>query len=147
MPLSNYQKILIAVDLEEKSDDQILAKANYFAEKYGAELYLIHAVEHLNAYGTAVAYPAIADVEGQISEEHKATLEKFAQKHNIATDRSFLEMGAPAQVIVDKAKALDIDLIIVGSHGRHGLALLLGSTTDSVLHKTKCDLLAIRLSN
>ena len=37
------------------------------------------------------------------------------------------------------------DLIVVGSHGRHGLALLLGSTANDVLHGAPCDVLAVRL--
>ncbi|HEU5398021.1 MAG TPA: universal stress protein, partial [Gammaproteobacteria bacterium] len=38
-----------------------------------------------------------------------------------------------------------IDLIVLGSHERHGLALLLGSTEKSILHKAACDVLAVRL--
>ena len=41
------------------------------------------------------------------------------------------------------AKEQDVDLIVVGSHGRHGLALLLGSTASAVLHGAPCDVLAI----
>ena len=40
-----------------------------------------------------------------------------------------------------------VDLIVVGSHGRHGLALLLGSTADAVLHHAKCDVMAVRLQD
>ncbi len=43
------------------------------------------------------------------------------------------------------AEKLSADLIIVGSHGRHGLALLLGSTANGVLHGAKCDVLAMRV--
>jgi universal stress protein A len=44
------------------------------------------------------------------------------------------------------AKDQDIDLIVVGSHGRHGLALIFGSTSNSVLHGATCDVLAVRIS-
>ena len=44
------------------------------------------------------------------------------------------------------ARAL-CDLIVVGSHSRHGLGLLVGSTTDSVLHSAGCDVLAIHLKD
>ncbi len=43
------------------------------------------------------------------------------------------------------AKEHDCDLIVVGSHGRHGLALLLGSTANDVLHGAPCDVLAVSL--
>jgi universal stress protein A len=45
------------------------------------------------------------------------------------------------------AKDQDIDLIVVGSHGRHGLALIFGSTSNSVLHGATCDVLAVRISD
>ncbi|BBI62758.1 hypothetical protein HSBAA_40640 [Vreelandella sulfidaeris] len=38
-----------------------------------------------------------------------------------------------------------VDLIVVGSHGRHGFALLLGSTSTGVLHGAQCDVLAVRV--
>jgi universal stress protein A len=44
------------------------------------------------------------------------------------------------------AKEEDVDLIIVGSHGRHGLALIFGSTSNSVLHGAPCDVLAVRIA-
>ena len=43
------------------------------------------------------------------------------------------------------ATSHDVDLIVVGSHGRHGFALLLGSTSTGVLHGAKCDVLAVRI--
>ncbi len=45
------------------------------------------------------------------------------------------------------ASETEADLIIVGSHGRHGLALLLGSTDNGVLHGARCDVLAIRVQS
>ena len=48
-------------------------------------------------------------------------------------------------IIINIADQEKVDLIIVGSHGRHGLALLLGSTANSVLHHAKCDVMAVRL--
>ena len=53
--------------------------------------------------------------------------------------------GVPKQEIIHIADQEQVDLIVVGSHGRHGLSLLLGSTANSVLHYAKCDVMAIRL--
>jgi universal stress protein A len=38
-----------------------------------------------------------------------------------------------------------MDLIIIGSHGRHGIRILLGSTANAILHSAKCDVLAVRV--
>jgi universal stress protein A len=53
--------------------------------------------------------------------------------------------GTPKQEIVRLAEQEGIDLIVVGSHGRHGLSLLLGSTANSILHYAGCDVMTIRL--
>jgi universal stress protein A len=54
-------------------------------------------------------------------------------------------MGSPKLEIVRVAEENNVDLIIVGSHGKHGIALLLGSTANGVLHHAKCDVLAVRI--
>ncbi|MBL4647670.1 MAG: universal stress protein [Gammaproteobacteria bacterium] len=145
--MQNYSKILVATELDATTDLLILSKAKQIAEQNNAALYLVHAVEHINAYNTAAAYPAIADIETQISAEHKSALTTLGQTYNIAAERQFIDMGSPAVIVANKARDIQADLIIVGSHSRHGLALLLGSTTDSILHKANCDILAVRLAN
>jgi universal stress protein A len=55
--------------------------------------------------------------------------------------------GVPKQEIIHIAEQQQVDLIVLGSHGRHGLALLLGSTANAVLHYAKCDVMAIRLQD
>ena len=56
-----------------------------------------------------------------------------------------MEIGSPKAEIIRIAEDMGADLIVVGSHGRHGIALLLGSTAASVVHHAKCDVLAVRL--
>uniref|UniRef100_UPI0035614A7D universal stress protein n=1 Tax=Zhongshania sp. TaxID=1971902 RepID=UPI0035614A7D len=55
--------------------------------------------------------------------------------------------GRPDSQIHELAKTLEVDLVIVGSHGRKGLALLLGSTANGVLHGADCDVLAVRVGS
>ena len=54
-------------------------------------------------------------------------------------------LGKPEVEIHASAKELGADLIVVGSHGRYGLALLMGSTANGVLHGASCDVLAVRV--
>ena len=56
-------------------------------------------------------------------------------------------MGRPEVEIHAKGEELGADLIVVGSHGRYGLALLMGSTANGVLHGATCDVLAVRVGN
>jgi len=70
---------------------------------------------------------------------------EFGDQLGVAQDHRWMVWGAPKQEIVQLAEREQVDLIVVGSHGRHGLSLLLGSTANSVLHYAKCDVMAIRL--
>lgn len=145
MPM--YTSILLAIDLHPACDEQTATKAAQFAKEMNAKLSIVHAIEHINAYGMAQAYPTVIDLEEQMAKEAKEALTKFSQKFDIPAARQFVEIGSPKIVILEKAKQVGADLIIVGSHGRHGLALLLGSTANAVLHNAQCDVLAIRISD
>jgi universal stress protein A len=65
----------------------------------------------------------------------------------IPEDHQHLIFGRPEAEIHRVAEELEADLIVVGSHGRHGLALLLGSTANGVLHGAKTDVLAVRVGS
>ena len=108
-----------------------------------ATLSLIHVVEPLPGY--SYAYLGIEDIEGQLIEEAKQAMEKLGATLNITKENQFVEVGPTKTKILQLAEQKHIDLIICGSHGRHGLSLLLGSTANAILHGAKCDVLTVRL--
>jgi universal stress protein A len=55
-------------------------------------------------------------------------------------------IGHISSEILAFAENEHVDLIITGSHGVHGLQLLLGSTSNAILHGAKCDVLAVRFT-
>lgn len=75
----------------------------------------------------------------------KQRLADIGRDQDIAEENQHLLQGHPARAIHHVAQEEDVDLIVVGSHGRHGLGLLLGSTANGVLHGASCDVLAVRL--
>ncbi len=143
--MAHYQKILVAIDLHPTCDEIILKRANEIAKTNKATLSVIHAVEHINAYGVAQAYPAVIDLEGEMRLEAKKQLTTLAEKFSIPKDCQFVEVGSPKVVILDKMKQLKTDLIIIGSHGRHGIGLLFGSTASAVIHHLSCDALVVKI--
>lgn len=138
-----YQRILLAVDLHPACDEAIAKRAVEVAQQNNATLSIIHAIEHINAYGVAQAYPTVIDLEEQMVTEAKESLSKLAGKFNIPPAQQTIAVGSPKVVILDQAEKTNADLIIVGSHGRHGIGLLLGSTANAVLHHAHCDVLAV----
>ncbi|MDQ8038868.1 MAG: universal stress protein [Rickettsiella sp.] len=140
-----YQKILVAIDLHPTCDEIILKRANEIAKMNNSTLSVIHAVEHINAYGVAQAYPAVIDLEGEMRAEANKQLAQLAEKFSINKDHQYVEVGSPKVVILNKLKELKSDLIILGSHGRHGIGLLFGSTASAVIHHLNCDALVVRI--
>ena len=142
--MSAYRRILLAIDLTEESR-QVAACATALADAFGAELHVIHVIEPLSlAYGGDIPMD-LSSVQEQIHEQAKSHLAEFANALGVPAERQYLIFGRPESEIHRVAESGAMDLVIVGSHGRHGLALLLGSTANGVLHGASCDVLAVRV--
>ncbi len=143
-----YQHILLAVDYSEHGD-LVAKRAKELAEKYLAKLSVIHVLDNIpmpdTGYGTVI--PLDKDSGYELLEAEKAKLMQIADQLGADKNNRWMIWGTPKQEIVQLAEREQVDLIVVGSHGRHGLSLLLGSTANSVLHYAGCDVMAIRLLN
>jgi universal stress protein A len=144
--MKNYEHILLAVDFFEHCE-AVTNRARDLATTYQANFSIIHVVDSVPiidaGYGADI--PFNMDLTTELMAEAKKRLGKLAQKLDITEDNLWLEIGSPKTEIVRVAKENKVDLIVLGSHGRHGLALILGSTANGVLHHADCDVLAVRL--
>lgn len=144
--METYQNILLATDFNEHSA-QAGERAREVAQRHGAQLSVLHVVENLPigdaAYGPIV--PFDIDLTDQMVDAARQRLSAFGRSLGITEERQYVEVGSPKAEIIRVADEISADLIVVGSHGRHGIALLLGSTAASVVHHAKCDVLAVRL--
>jgi universal stress protein A len=143
--MKNYNHVLLAVELNTASDESLIKKAKQVMEEFQARLTLVHAVEHIISYGPAYGVAAGADVEEMLLDSARKEMAALIAKSNLVPTEQLIKMGPARAVILDEAKRLNVDLIVVGSHGRHGIRLLLGSTANAVLHGAECDVLAVRL--
>ncbi len=147
--MSLYNHVLLAADFTNHSDNNVAHKAKAIAECNQAMLSIVHIVDNLPiaeaSYGPVI--PFDVDITDELMKASKQQLAKLATGLGVPENRQWLEIGSPKMEIVRIADENDVDLIIVGSHGRHGLALLLGSTANGVLHHAKCDVLAVRLQD
>lgn len=142
--MAGYEHLLLAVDLTEESMP-VAEQARALATAFGSKLSIIHVIEPLSlAYGGDVPMD-LSSVQDQIHDQAKGHLAEFASRLDIAPDDQYLIFGRPESEIHRVAKCKDVDLVVVGSHGRHGIALLLGSTANAVLHGATCDVLAVRV--
>ena len=142
--MSDYGRIMLAVDLTEESN-AVAERARKLAQAFDAELHVVHVIEPLSlAYGGDIPMD-LSTVQDQIHDQAKSHLAEFAAGLGIPAERQHLIFGRPESEIHRTAETVGAEVIVVGSHGRHGLALLLGSTANGVLHGATCDVLAVRV--
>lgn len=144
--MDRYQNILLAIDFSE--DGQYVAqRAKQLADQFNAHLHIIHVLDNIpmpdTPYGMVI--PLNQDSAYDLLEAEKKKLKQISDQLDIAPARRWMIWGEPQQEIARFAAQKRIDLIVVGSHGRHGLAALMGSTAKGILYRADCDVLAIHL--
>ena len=145
--MSNYKRILLAVDLFGDGG-QIIERAKSMTEANNADLYLIHVNEPITtAYsGDSLGWgDQVMALETSFREESRKKLNELAEQLKVPDDRCLSRHGRAATEIHRACEEHDIDLVVMGTHGQAGLQLLLGSTANSVLHGSPCDVLTVRI--
>lgn len=116
------------------------------ARRYEARLSLLHIVEIAPLELTQeVIVAQMTTLEDELrghAEEQMATL---AQSLGISPSAAHVQVGSPRYEIVNYATENLVDLIILGKHSRKGFARLLGSTAESVVRHTACDVLTVAI--
>lgn len=147
--MSLYSHILVAIDFSATAD-HVLSKALNLARDNKTKISLLHVVEYL----PPIDYPNYYLMNANWAEEEKVMLDhardkmkQFAKNHALKNVTLEVEIGTPKLVISHYVEQHQCDLVVLGSHGRHGLSLLLGSTANAVLHAMPCDVLTIKIEN
>lgn len=143
--MSVYNKVLVAVDFNAETD-ALVRKALTLAGGDITRLLVVHVVEPSPMFDSVeYPFPDVAELERMVEEQQRQRLDDLLIRLGVPGARTFLEAGSPKHEITRVAQEQGADLIVVGSHGRHGLRLLLGSTANGVLHLAQCDVLAVRV--
>ena len=139
-----YSHILLATDLLQETG-AVTEKARQLAELYQAKLSVIHVVESVPIYfGNEMVLPETQEIERQLLERAREKMTDLCQSLAICESDGHVEMGVTKLEIIDFSKQKAVDLIVLGSHSRHGLEHLLGSTARTVVNAAPCDVLAVR---
>lgn len=132
--------ILVPTDFSERSDTA-LRYATEMALTLGARLYLMHVTGKLGEHFEA-NFPV-----GQFETAARERLNSFlsAEQIELLRPEYALRVGTPAAEILRYADSRDADMIIMGTHGRSGLAhVLMGSVAEQVVRSAPCPVLLIR---
>jgi len=143
--INSYKKILVAIDMSSEAQ-QVVQRAMEMANCFGAKLLLIHVIEPVGLNTPYELTPSLpVNMESVLVERAEEFLTRLANELGLSEIPRTVHVGSIKQIILDTAQKNEIDLIVTGTHGRHGLGLLLGSTATSVLHGTPCDVYAVKI--
>ena len=144
----DLKRILVPTDFSKFSQNA-LTYAAAFAEKFGAELYLLHVVQDLAVFipdMITVAPPVVPTVK-QLTDAVYVAFDRLIEENHLtglAIHREVRE-GSPFVEIIRFASEENMDLIVLSTHGHTGLAhVLLGSVTEKVVRKAPCPILTVR---
>jgi nucleotide-binding universal stress UspA family protein len=145
----NITKILVPIDFSPHAD-RAFGYATALARRLGAELTLVHVVEDpfaTGAWGAETYIPNIGELLQNLiaaAERQLTTLKDGAAAQGVRVKTAVIT-GRPAQSIIEHADTEGCDLIVIGTHGRTGLAhVVMGSVAERVLRKAPCPVLTVR---
>ncbi len=143
-----YKHILLAADFE-KEDRLVVEKVEKLSKIIDAKISLIHVIDPLppiymgEEFSVSAAYGVS---EEELEKSARDMLQPTADRLDIPDTNITTPSGGVRNEIIKYAEAQGVDLIVLGSHGRHGIQLLLGSTANAILHHANCDVLTVRIS-
>lgn len=142
------KNVLVATDFSETSE-AALAYGRELARTFGAKLHVLHVADNIMmryAFDGSVVLPA--DAQADLEHAARTRLERLLgddDRRELGAIAVLRPSNVPPDTIVDYAKAADIDLIVMGTHGRRALArLLLGSVAERVVRTSPCPVLTVR---
>ncbi len=140
-----YKSILLALDLvHEQSWVKALPTAVEYAQKFGSTLHLVTVVP---SYGMSIVgtfFPP--DFEDKALAEAGKRLKAFAKDHvpGGVSVETHIALGRSYEEILEAAKKIKADLIVIGSHQPGTEDFFLGSTASSVVRFARCSVLVVR---
>lgn len=148
VPMVTLKNILVPTDFGEAADAALMY-AREIAGKSGATLHVIHVAENifLKTYGETYG-PLLADMQRDLEEGARKQLDELlidSDSSGPPTRHAVLRSMSPFSTIVGYAADNDIDLIVMGTHGRGGFAhLMMGSVAERVVRLAPCPVLTVR---
>jgi nucleotide-binding universal stress UspA family protein len=142
-----FKRILFPIDFSENSS-KILPYVLSVSEKYGAMIYLLHVVEDLSNWGSGSYVPHIPlhQFQQDALKGAEKTLNRVCEEQlqSCPNFQKRILYGDPVQKILNTIESEDIDLVMMGTHGRKGLEhVFFGSVAENVVKKSTVPVLVI----
>jgi universal stress protein A len=142
--MAGYKKLLVLLDLSEDSEQVAIAGRDMAAHS-NASMIVLHVVEFVPVEPLGESLMPTAQIEDELINRSRERLGAFITRLGLTNATGRVEAGNTKSEILRVAEQEGVDLIVLGSRERHGLAILVNFTEDTVLHAAHCDVLAVRL--
>ncbi len=142
--MNGYKKLLVLLDLS-KDSERVAVAGRDLAACSNAAMVLLHVVEFMPVEPLGESLMPTPDIENELIKRSRASLSDLITRLALSRTTWRVESGNTKAEILRVAKEEEADLIVLGSRERHGLAILMNFTEDTVLHAAHCDVLAVRL--
>ena len=142
--MAGYKKLLVLHDLSEDSE-QVAIAARDLAAYSDATILALHVVEFVPVEPLGESLMPTAQIEEELIKRSQRSIAELIARLALPRATGRVEAGNTKAEILRVAEEEQADLIVLGSRERHGLAILVNFTEDTVLHAAHCDVLAVRL--
>src|ERR1700687_268175 len=142
--MAGYKKLLVLLDLSEDSEQVAIAGRDMAAHS-NASMVVLHVVEFVPVEPLGESLMPTAQFEDELINRSRAQLAGLITRLGLTNATGRVEGGNTKSEILRVAEEEGVDLIVLGSRERHGLAILVNFTEDTVLHAAHCDVLTVRL--
>jgi len=142
--MAAYKKILILLDLSRDSEQVALA-GKQMASYSSAAVVILHVVEFVPVEPMGESLMPSVQMEEDLLQRSRTRLNELVDRLGFTSADCRVAAGSTKSEILKAAAEVRADLIVLGSRERHGLAILVNFTEDTVLHAAHCDVLAVRL--
>jgi nucleotide-binding universal stress UspA family protein len=145
LAMNTFKHILVPTDFSPSSEAAIDTAID-LAQRFDAKVTLLH-VWQLPIYPYMEAMMNMAALTGEVERGATEALEKQVQqvRGRFPGVQSALQMGLPWQAILELVKAQQVDLVVMGTHGRRGFEhLMLGSVAEKVVRLSPVPVLTVR---
>lgn len=143
-PALQVREILFATDFTSSSR-RAQKTAMFFAERFGARMHVLHAfnpVQLAPMMGYDMPGTAVVDLESGARQQLQRTVNDVKQ-HGITT-QSILATGTPSESVAAAIRDLNIDLVVVGTHGAEGVErIVLGSVAEEIMRNASCPVITV----
>ncbi len=153
--MRDIKKILVGIDFSEYSREAA-RYAVYLAEKLDAKVWFLHVAKLPAYYGGGVGQVSGASLKNHLDKEKELKNKGLKEMRRFVGEfeehdhvMEFICASGNAKMeILQRSEEMQIDLIIVGTHGKKGLSrYLIGSVAEKVLRKATCQVLTVKLKH